>query len=132
MTRLLHYVIPPPTTGSGASMCKKSRWEFSPLAPNKLIQQAEETLASSETLDINLARELVALAKALEIALIEMSRVNLELRAMDRNVAAAANTLRDATDALNRAYTQEVIVDEDQLAHTVDLQVEQAKATLRQ
>ncbi len=102
------------------------------MAPNKLIQQAEETLASSETLDINLARELVALAKALEIALIEMSRVNLELRAMDRNVAAAANTLRDATDALNRAYTQEVIVDEDQLAHTVDLQVEQAKATLRQ
>ncbi len=101
------------------------------MATNKLIQVVEETLASSNTLDMDLARELVALAKALEMALIEMSRVNLELRAMDRNVAAAANSLRDATDALNRAYTQEVVVDEEQLAHTVDLQLEQAKATLK-
>ena len=90
---------------------------------SKLFQQVEEALADARILDRDLMRELLDLARALELALIDACRTNLELKAMDRNVATASNTLRDAIDALNAAYTSVAKIDDGELDQAVEQQI---------
>jgi hypothetical protein len=77
----------------------------------KLFEQVEDALADARILDRDLMRELLELAKSLEIALLDACRNNLEMKSADRNVAAASNELRDAVENLNKAYTGNIQVD---------------------
>jgi hypothetical protein len=83
----------------------------------------EEALAAGAELDRALVSEMLEIARALKIALVDACRTNLELKSMDRNVASASNKLRDAIEALNRAYTAAVQVDETELENLVEQQI---------
>lgn len=96
------------------------------MATHKLILEVEEALANSRMLDRDLIRELVDLTRALETALFEACKSNLELQAMDRNIATAADKLRDATNALSQAYTQDISIDDSEVEQTVLGHIEEA------
>jgi hypothetical protein len=78
---------------------------------NRIIAEVEEALSTPKILDRDLVRNLLELAKALELGLQDACRTNLELSAMDKNVVAATNNLRDAYNGLLKAYTTRVDVD---------------------
>jgi hypothetical protein len=82
---------------------------------SKLFEQVEQSLGDARVLDRDLIRELLETARALEIALVDACRNHLEMKAMDRNVAAASNNLRDAIDNLNKAYTSPIEIDAGEL-----------------
>jgi hypothetical protein len=82
---------------------------------SKLFEQVEQALGDARVLDRDLVRELLDTAKALEVALVDACRNHLEMKAMDRNVAAASNSLRDAIDNLNKAYTSPIEIDTGEL-----------------
>lgn len=96
-----------------------------------LIAQVEEALGTPKILDRDLVQDLLGLAKALEAALIDVCRENLELKSMDQNVASAADSLKQAIDQLNASYTQAPPIDEKELDNFVENQLNSAKARLR-
>ena len=81
----------------------------------KLFEQIDNALGDARVLDRDMVRELLELARALEVALLDACRTNLEMRIMDRHVVTASNSLKDAIDGLNKAYTQPVKIDPNEL-----------------
>lgn len=90
---------------------------------SKLFEQVEQALSDARVLDRDLIRDLLDLARALEIALLDACRTNLETRLMDRNVVNASNTLRDAIDNLNNAFSQSIKIDANELDNLYEAQL---------
>lgn len=100
-------------------------------ATTNIFAQVEDALGDPRILDRELIRELLDLSRALEATLIDVCRANMELKAMDSNVAASANALLESIDALKKSYTEQVQVDEEELARFVEAQLEANRTLLR-
>jgi hypothetical protein len=90
---------------------------------SKLFEQVDAALSDARILDRDLIRDLLELSRALEIALLDACRTNLETRLMDRNVVNASNSVREAIDSLNSAFAQSIKIDANELDNLFEAQL---------
>ena len=90
---------------------------------SKLFEQVEQALSDARVLDRDMIRDLLDLSRALEIALLDACRTNLETKLMDRNVVSASNAIRDSIESLNKAFSQPIKLDPGDLETLFEAQL---------
>ena len=101
------------------------------LPSRKIINEVEEALSTPKILDRDLVSHLLQMTKALELALTDACRTNLELSAMDKNVVSATNSMKEAYNGLLKAYTTRVEINGDEIDEMVENQIILGQQMLR-